>query len=221
MTDLLLDRTPIDPRRRYTDYIAAVPDLGMAAFCLLLWIRPEIPGPGMIRTVTLVMLLEFIVIHSAAFMGSVALGGPSTTKLLKYGRVKAVIGLGLFYTLFVAGFALAFGTWWPIVAFWVLTFNRLLGSILAHEEPTDIQKKGMLAGWAIGAVAYLMGAMVTTIGPVPRFGITDAVVSAAELPGEGIWIDEPYRAVALAVIYFGVIGWYELSWRRIVRRMPE
>lgn len=214
------DRPQSDLQARSTDFLAALPDLGMAAFCLLLWIRPDIPGPGMIRTVTLVMILEFIVVHSAAFMGSVALGVTNTPALVKYGKVKAVIGLGLFYTLFVAGFALAFGTWWPIVAFWLLTLNRLLGAILTRDEPTALQQKAMAAGWAVGAVAYLLGAMVTTIGPIPPLGITPGVVSAADLPGEGIWIDEPYRAVAFGVVYFGALAWWELSWRRMIARVP-
>lgn len=192
----------------------------MAAFCLLVWVRPDLTGPAAIGTITLVMLLEFIVVHSAAFMGSVALGDPGTSKLLKYGKVKAVLGLGLFYTLFVAGFALAFGTWWPILAFWLLTLNRLLGAILTRDEPTALQQKAMAAGWAVGAVVYVLGAMITTVGPVPRLGIAPSVVNAADLPGEGIWIGEPYRAVAFGVVYFGVLGWWELSWRRIVGQLP-
>ena len=136
------------------------------------------------------------------------------------GPAKAVLGLGLFYTLFVAGFALAFETWWPIVAFWLLTFNRLLGAIFIRHEPTFLQRQAIEASWAVGAVAYVAGAMVTTVGPIPRLGITPEMVEVADLPGSGIWIDEPYRAVAFGVLYFGALAWWELSWRRIVAKLP-
>jgi hypothetical protein len=52
------------------------------------------------------MLLEFIIIHSSAFLGNAALGRARGRDAL-----RAVLGRAGFYTLFVAGFALAFKTW--------------------------------------------------------------------------------------------------------------
>ncbi len=192
------------------DLVAAVPDLLMAGFCLAVWIDPSRFGGDGVGYVVLVMLLEFIVVHSAAFMGSLAVGAVEVKPLLRWGRTTGILGLGLFYSLFVLGFCLAFHTWWPMAAFWLLTLNRLLGAIIGQGR-TDAENKKLIAtGWGLGAMAYLLGAFATVLLPIPRLGIRDGLHGV----GGGLWVDEPWRAVAFGVFYFGMIGWYELRWRR-------
>lgn len=198
---------------RMVDLFAALPDLGMAAFCLVVWIDPMLFGPQVVRYIVLTMLLEFIVVHSAAFMGSVAVGALQVKPLLRYGPTVGIIGLGAMYSLFVLGFCLAFKTWWPMAAFWLLTINRLLGVIIGQGRNDAETKQLVMGGWAVGAMAYLFGAFFTTLVPLPRLGIDPGIVNGAGLPGEGLWIDEPWRAVVFGMIYFGLIGWYELRWR--------
>lgn len=183
---------------------SALPDFAIAATFLITWVRPLAFGESMVAYLMLVMLLEFIVVHSAGFMGSAAMRSGERRK-----QVIVVLGLGAFYTLFVAGFALAFSTWWPLVAFWALTLNRLT-PLLLGQAPDGQEKAMVMRGWAAGAVFYLLFVGVTTLLPLPRFGITAPVVSAQELPGEGLWIDEPHRVIAFGFLYFSAWGISEL-----------
>lgn len=200
----------------FRDLITALPDLGMAVFCLAAWVAPERFGASVVGYIVLVMLLEFIVVHSAAFMGSLAVGAVEVRPILRWGRPAGIIGLALFYSLFILGFCLAFHTWWPMAAFWILTANRLLGAIIGQGETDEETKKLIATGWGVGAMAYLLGAFATVLLPIPRLGIRDGLHGV----GGGLWVDEPWRAVAFGVIYFGLVGWYELNARKWLRPRP-
>lgn len=57
---------------------------------------------------------------------------------------------------------------------------------------------------------YLAFVFVTTLLPMPKLGITPAVVDAQDLPGSGLWIDEPHRVIAFGFLYFSTWGISEL-----------
>jgi hypothetical protein len=191
-------------RSRLPAIIAALPDFGLAALFLVTWISPATVGAHRIGTLLLVMLLEFIVVHSAGFMGAAAVGDGTRAQ-----RLTWILGLGAFYTLFVGAFAAAFGVWWPLGAFWALVLNRLLGALLG-QVPSDEAKLFIMRGWAVGVIAYLGAVFATVLAPVPELGIDAGVRAAANLPGGGLWIDEPQRAIAAGVLYFAALGLSEL-----------
>jgi hypothetical protein len=120
-----------------------------------------------------------------------------------------MLKFGVFYTLFIAGWALAFRAWWPLVAFWGLTLNRMLGVIMG-QAPTGEERRFIKAGWAVGAMCYLGAVFATSILPVPRLGISPEVVDAAGLPGSGLWIEQPYRVLAAGMVYFAAVAMSEL-----------
>jgi len=151
-----------------------------------------------------VLLMEFIIIHSSAFMGTVILSTAPRRK-----RGIGVIGLGLFYTLFVGGFCLAFHVVWPLVAFGSLTANRLSGLLLIGQA-TDEERLAMQRGWAACAICYLVFVGATVILPVPRFALTPDYVAGQHLTGGGLWIDQPHRALAAGFLYFTAVGVSEL-----------
>jgi len=190
---------------------SALPDGAIAVVALITWINPTVLGPDLVRWFVLLMLVEFIAVHSAGFLGTVAFSNQTTAK-----RVWQSIGLCLFYSLFLAGFSLGFRTWWPIVGFWFLTLNRL-SSVLFGQAPDGDERALIVGGWGAGVVFYLFGAFATVLLPVPRLGITRSVVSELGLPGEGLWVDEPERAVAFAAIYFALAAWSELVSHRWLR----
>jgi len=175
------------------------------------WIAPRWLGIDRIGHLLLVMLLEFIVVHSAGFMGMAVFADDP-----KWSRAKSILGLGALYTLFVGGFALGFRTWWPLVAFWGLTLNRLL-SVIIGPPPRGEAERIVRAGWAVGAMAYLGAVSLTTPFPVPSLGVTRAVVDAAHLPGSGLWIDEPYRVLAAGFLYFLIVGVSEMFDHRWIK----
>jgi hypothetical protein len=195
---------PVLTSIRLRSALAALPDFGLAGLFLATWIAPRLLGAERIGHLLLVMLLEFIVVHSAAFMGTVAI--EATTPLAK---LKGTLGVGALYTLFVGGFALAFHTWWPLAAFWGLTLNRLLG-MLVGQAPSGEAREFMRRGWAVGALAYLAAVFATSLLPIPALGVTAAVRDAANLPGSGLWIDQPWRVLAAGAFYFTILGLSEL-----------
>nr|ADC36069.1 hypothetical protein [uncultured bacterium 213] len=183
---------------------SAVPDLTLGVSYLTTWISPGAFGARSLHYLTLMALLEFVVIHSAVFMGAVAVGeAPRST------RTALIVGLAVFYSIFVVGFALGLGAWWPVSAFWLLTLNRLTG-VLFSTAPSGQEKDAMGRDWATSMALYIGWAFVTVFAPVPRLGITAAVAASNRVPGTGLWIDEPFRLVAFGAAYYLSRGVLEL-----------
>ena len=183
---------------------SAAPDLALAAGYAVAWIAPRALSPGVMRILLVSLLLEFIVLHSAAFMGNVAFApGPRPAAM------RRVLGLGVFYTLFVGGFALAFHAAWPLVSFWALTLNRAT-VVLIGRAPDGAQRRVVSATWGATAMCYLFGVMLTVVLPIPRLGCTPDVVSAMRLPGHGLWVAQPWRAMAFGALYFAAVAAFEL-----------
>ena len=167
---------------------------------------PGLLGVHWVRDIVLLMLMEFIVIHSSAFMGTAAWSGFGG----RFPRAIAIIGLGLFYSLFVGAYAFIFKTWAPLVGFWLLTLNRLLGSILPPADGEDSAE--VMKGWASCTLFYLIAVFATTLLPVPPLGITPAIISAADVPGDsGLWVTRPFTVVAAGFLYYTACALSELS----------
>jgi len=193
----------------------ALPDLLLGAYCLVAWIAPTRLPAGAIRGILLMMLVEFIVVHTSAFMG-MQLFVPGSRRV----RASALLGFGLLYSVFAGGFALAFHTWWPVVSFWLLTLNRLSG-VLFRQAPSGQEQRFVQAGWAASAMCYLGGVFVTLAPGLPRLGVTPDVIASLHLTGRGVWVDEPWRVVAFGALYFGAVGAFEWTgFRAFQARTP-
>ncbi|MCX6143508.1 MAG: hypothetical protein NTZ35_09825 [Ignavibacteriales bacterium] len=183
---------------------SALPSFFLSGMFLITWIAPEALGEKTISYLMLVMLLEFINVHAAGFMGNTIISESERGK-----KAMTIIGLGVFYTLFVGAFALTFKQWWPLWAFWGLVLNRLLG-VLLGKAPTGQEKNMIQTSWGIGVFCYVMLVFATIILPVPAFGVTSEVIAKQGFTMRGLWIDEPYRMMAFGFLYFAVIGLTEL-----------
>jgi hypothetical protein len=183
---------------------SAAPDIALGLVYLGAWIKPAALAPGFFATLTLIMLLEFIIIHSAAFMGSILLGTAE-----RRAKLTAMLGLGGFYTLFVGGFSIAFHTAWPLVSFWALMANRLSG-VLLKQAPEGEERLFVQRSWAVSTLFYLLGAFVSVVPPLPHLGLTPDVVPALHVPGSGLWISQPHRLAAFGFLYFTAVGISEL-----------
>jgi len=191
-------------RRIIFPAVAALPDLALGLLCLVAWVAPMLIGVHWVRDVVLLMLMEFIVIHSSAFMGVAGWGGFGG----RVPRTLAIVGLGLFYSLFVGGFALMFKTWAPLLGFWGLTLNRLLGSVIF---PIDGEDNRMMKSWATCTFFYLVAVFATTLLPVPSLGVTPEVIAAANIPGDsGLWVTRPFTVVAAGFFYYTACALSEL-----------
>jgi hypothetical protein len=200
-------------RLPFPHVFSSLPDFAMGLAFLATWIDPYSLGNDMPQYLLLVMLMEFIIIHSAGFMGVIIYGEGDRKR-----RILFVIGLGFFYSLFVVGFALAFGEWWPLWAFWILIFNRLMSGLFEGDN-SETKKKFVMGMWAVGVFCYLVGVFATTLLPVPELGITPQVISGMNLSGGGVWIDEPYRVLAFGFFYFTAVGLFEFFASRWINKM--
>lgn len=190
-------------RLPFPGLISSLPDFLMGLAFLATWIDPYSLGDSMISYAILVMLMEFIIIHSSAFVGSVMFGDAAKKK-----KVLSMIGFSAFYMIFVLAFSVGFGDWWPVIAFTGLMLNRLL-SVIVGDIPEGKERDRVRGMWAINVLCYLVGVFATTLLPMPEFGITSDAIAAADLTGEGIWIDEPYRVLAFGFFYFTTVGIFE------------
>lgn len=197
------------------DLASALPDFALAIVCLLAWIAPESLTPGVVPWILLTMLVEFVVVHSAPFMGLQIVSDLPAAR-----KIRNVVVIGGFYSIFLLGFSLAFHAWWPFVSFWALTANRL--TVLLFRQSREGRERDTLkASWGAGALCYLVGVFLTTMLPLPRLGLDPAFVASLHLTGGGLWIDQPWRVLAFGAFYFAALGLFEATgFRALVPKRP-
>lgn len=203
-----MDLAPATPSSLLGRVAAALPDFGFAAVFVITWVEPTALAERMVAYLLLVMLIEFLVVHASGFMGMTLLGDTTRTT-----KIRALAGLGVFYLLFAAAFGWGFGAWWPVAAIAGMTLNRML-SALFDPAPTQAQQQAAMSGWVVGVLAYVLGAFLTTLAPMPAFGLTPDAIRALDLPGGGLWVEEPYRVLAFGAFYFAATGLSELVGQR-------
>lgn len=180
--------------------ISASFDLGLATVFYITWSNPDSPLARPIGFMVLLMLLEFITVHSSAMLGSTWTSDEPRKK-----RLRTVGLMTALYALLVGAFSAGFGTWAPFVGFWVLSANRLL-SMFIGGQPGPKAKKDAERSWARSVALYLFGAFAVTFLPVPRRGLTPEVMADVDIASSGLWADEPWRVLAFGVAYFGIGG---------------
>ncbi|HKD68781.1 MAG TPA: hypothetical protein VKB84_18200 [Candidatus Binataceae bacterium] len=158
----------------------------------------------MLSRLELMMLMEFIILHSSAFL-AFAMSAPQSRLL----RIGAVVGLGLVYTLFVGAFSLSFHTLWPIASFWILLTNRML-AVLMGKVPEGRDYDYIVLGWAVGVACYIGYTMLTAMANIPRLGISVAVQRAQPPSVGGLWSDQPWRVIAFGTFYYATVAVTEL-----------
>lgn len=188
---------------------AAVWNLGIAAAFLITWFAPYALGERTVHKLTFLMLVEFLVVHSAGFFAAIA--GPSTTQWMdrrvenaeraeQLTRALMFGGLMLFYCLFAGMFALMYGGPWPFLAFMVVALPKIVSGTF---NPADGDGQFMaIATWAAMTALYVILGAATTIAPMPAFGITASVIETQQFTVEGLWPEEPYRVMAFGFSYF-------------------
>lgn len=193
---------PVLPGPGLAGILSALPDFGMAALAVSAWVSPTLFGPETVSYVVLVLLLEFIVVHSAGFMGEASLHPD------KFKKAGGTLGLGLFYTVFVGAISLAFKKWWPLVFFWGLTLNRLLRSLTAPKG--SLNEGAVHLEWGAGVVFYLFSVFAGLL-PWPALGLKCGGEGCYGLTGGGLWIDRPQSALFSCAVYFFLQGAFKLA----------
>ncbi len=197
-------------RLPFPHIVSSVPDFLLGLSFLATWIDPNALGEDMVAYLFQVMLLEFIIIHSAGFMSGVIYGNSSRSQ-----KIKMMIGLGLFYSLFVAGFAVGFHSWWPLIAFWGLLFNRMM-SVLTGQAETGKENDFVKNLWALNVFCYLVSIFVVIFLPLPALGVSPGDLSHLEMSGD--FVDQPEKMMAWGFLYFSMVGWFELKSPRWIQQ---
>jgi len=183
----------------------ALTDVLSCGFFLLTWVAPLTVGVEWIGNLMAVMLVEFLAVHSGGLIG-LPLLDPAYSRVRK---TLIVVGAGALYMIFAGAFSYAMETWWPAAAFaWLLLSKLILVwlSPLPHAAERDRQKK--LVGFSV--LAYIGGIFLTTLLWVPELGVTDEVRNLADLPGSGLWVDDPQSVLAFGFLYFGATAWFKI-----------
>jgi hypothetical protein len=185
-----------------------------ASIFLYAWMTPLSWRDTLVAELMLVMLIEFILIHSAPFLGSIVLASGQALK----DRLKVFAGFTIMYSLFIGGFALGFQSWWPVIAFtWLITAK--LVSLVTGSDHSERDKQRMRGYWGVSAGFYLLAVFATLFLPVPEFGITRHG-SAYGIPGSGEWVSNPHIVIAAGFLYFGLLAETKLAeqptwWRNL------
>ena len=195
------------PARPVARLFAALPDALTCLAYLWTWLQPLRFDSSMVKTLMLVMLMEFLCVHSGGFLGFTVLND----HLSKMKKTLALLGLGSFYLMFAAAFSLAFQAWWPV---W--TFIWLLGSRFAlvwlSPVPRESEVGRQMALWGMSVAAYLAAVFIGVIAPVPELGIQHEMLSTFGLTGSGLWVERPQTVIASGTFYFAVMAWSKWKW---------
>lgn len=200
--------------------IAALPDAATAAVLLWVWIDPVGWRKGLVGDGLLIMLVEFILIHSAPFLGAAVFAYDQPVKT----RLKTVGGMGLLYSLFIAAFSWQFRSWWPAAMFAWLLGAKFAGIILNRREPetAKLRQQGL---WGASVAYYLLSVFATLLLPVPKLGITHHGHFYG-IPGSGEWVSHPHMVISAGFIYFTLLaltklrGW-DAAWGRAAQRQQN
>ncbi len=186
-------------------FLAPAIDVVSGLACVVVWIAPHAFGPHAVKTIVAMMLMEFVLVHGAGFFAMV----PTMAGGQRWQRVLATLGLSAFYLLFVLAICIGFGQWWPLPVFAWLVGGKLLW--IAGNQAADAREANRQVGtWAFSVVAYLAAVFGAVVLPLPRLGLTPAVVAGLQLPGGGEWVERPHTAVAGMAFYFFALAAFKV-----------
>ncbi len=185
---------------------SAAPDLALAALYLWCWIEPLAWRKTLVAELMLVMLVEFLVVHSGPFFGMLVTGDAVTTE--RATRLKILLGLGCVYLLFAGGMAAAFESWGPVLLFAWLIGAKLV-ALLAGRGTAVREQTRQMALWGLSVLFYLGAVFATVLLPVPKLGVVRHGHYYG-VPGSGEWVSHPNTVIAAGFLYFGALGLVKL-----------
>ena len=200
------------PKRTVGDLLGALPDLVTGIACIIVWVSPFAFGQDAVKTVVLMMVMEFMTVHATGFFTSIAFNDSTPP----HKRLASMVGMLCFYGIFVAVFAYSFQAWWPV---WVFAWLALSKGLWIFILPRDraAEKERQLKAWVFSTVTYIAAVFAGLMLPLPELGITDALQPQLGLSGSGEWIEHPHVAVASMALYYFATAWFK--WKSSGRRI--
>ena len=180
--------------------VAAAPDLALGGVYLLAWTGGAWP-PVALRYLFSLLLMEGVIINSAGFMSYVLIGGSTRSY-----RALSVLGIG-------AGFGLVawrFGEPWLLIAFIMMTVNRMLG-VLIGQSPSEGEKEFVVASWLTALLLYAATVFLTFAWGAPQLGAHPGQAVMEGLSRDSRWTAEPSGFLSCGYFYFTLLGLSELT----------
>jgi hypothetical protein len=175
----------------------SVPSGLLAATYLLVWISPLLFGANRPRDLLLLLLLEFLVIHSSGYLLAVH-GKEKETRQ----RVKSFLLVFIIYCSFAAGLAIVFKNYFPPLMFVLLFAARATQLRNASDRASK--------EWSLTTLAYFVAVIGCVFLPVPELGVTQEIVPQLHLPGKGALVSNPQSTFAAGFFYSSFIVYYQL-----------
>jgi hypothetical protein len=191
---------------RVTYFLSAAPLFWISWRLFNVWVRPEAieDAQSWVRFGVALLLLEFVLLHSGVFV-VVGFAWARTWGQ----RLLVMLGITVFYGLFVVGFALGTESRQVLEIYGFVLVGRFATLVVNRDSGGAM----ILARSLLGTLIYLPLGFASVLVPWPRFGLVGEYAAAARTPGaSGIWVEDPHRAIAMAAIYFLLMGVVEIMY---------
>ena len=192
--------------------VALAPQFATAVTFLAAWIAPARMPPAFVRGLLVAMLLEFLLLHSYAFL-NLATGvreGAKTGERLR--GALAALGFGAFYLLMAGAIGLATQSMMPVWTILWLVGSRIFEIVVAGEPGSGVAST-RTASWLRHLLLFIVLLILTAVVPLPALGLSSEVVAGLELSGSGVWVEKPQSVLAFGFLYFGLGAYFDLRAR--------
>lgn len=169
-----------------------VVDLGNAALFLAAWLRPMALSRDSVVALPVTLFVEFILLHAHGFLG-----------VLQHSAL-AMLLLLMFYAAFMLVLARSVRAWWPLIAL------AALGASKAYALYSGADA-GLSVRWLLATLSFIGAISLCAILPLPRFGLDRQAQRRLRFDriGSGRLLEQPHRAMAAGVLYFGVLAGFD------------
>lgn len=218
MTPASAPSAPDRERSRLAAASAALPSIAAlgprfvtALLYLAVWVAPQRIPPGLVQGLFLGMVLEFLLLHSYAFLNLATGVNPGASFGERLRGSLAVLGFGSFYLLMAGALSWATHSTTPV---WTIVW--LLGARIFEVAVVGDSASaggGRILSWLRHLLLYIFLATLTAAVPLPALGLTSEVVAGFHLPGSGTWVEKPQSVLAFGCLYFGLGAYFDLRAR--------
>jgi hypothetical protein len=208
-----LPTSPAPPELAAPAAIAALgPRFLTAGAYLAAWIVPASLPPGLLRGLFVGMILEFLLLHSYAFLNLASGAAPGARPGERLRGVLTVLGFGAFYLLMAAAIGWATSSSAPVWTIaWLLGGRVFEIAVAGHANAAVADSR--FASWIRHLLLYLALAILTSVVPLPAFGLSTEAIARMGLSGSGSWVERPQTVFAFGFLYFGLGAFFDLRAR--------
>ena len=174
----------------------------LAYIFLTLWLHPQASDVEMIYSLTILILFEFVLVHSGVFMSIL-------------GRSwKGWAGFIVFYGMFALAFNMIVDGNQIIILYGAVVLNRMLPGLL-NREKTD-KERGIIMS-AVYALIYfgLLFPVIFGSSYIPRFGLTEAFIKSVDYlsinQAGGDFAEMPHVFMCFGVLYYLILMLLEVN----------